>query len=212
MARPSLRVTDSKNLRLSKRAAGGDDYVALVAAARDGDRLALEQLLLKAQEVAYRFSLTICGRADDAEDVMQEALLKTYRYVSRIEHPEAFKSWLYKTVKNVCLMRHRKRVHEPRQVLSLDEFILESGESRGLDVPDRGRNPEELAANAGLRRRLKKALGALPAHFRMIVFLRDMEGLSTRDVAHVTGLSEANVKARLHRARLFLQQRLGRES
>ena len=53
---------------------------------------------MRAQEVAYRFSLLVCGHADDAEDVMQEALLKTYRYVGRIREPEAFRTWLYRTV------------------------------------------------------------------------------------------------------------------
>lgn len=210
MARREPGVTNSSKSRLVKRspAEGDDDYVSLVRAARDGDRLALERLLLKSQEVAYRFSLTVCGHPDDAEDVMQDALLKTYRYVSRIEHPEAFKSWLYRTVKNVCLMRRRRRVDEPRQLLSLEDLVPNREQPLGFDVPDRGRNPEELAVNTGLRRRLKKALRELPARFRMIVFLRDMEGLSTREVAQVTGLSEANVKARLHRARLFLRQRL----
>jgi RNA polymerase sigma-70 factor (ECF subfamily) len=62
--------------------------------------------------------------------------------------------------------------------------------------------------NAGLRARLKKAIAALPAPYRVVMFLRDMEGLSTREVAHVVGTSEANVKQRLHRARLFLRREL----
>jgi RNA polymerase sigma-70 factor (ECF subfamily) len=72
-----------------------------------------------------------------------------------------------------------------------------------------GRDPEQLAGNAALRRRLGKALRTLPASYRVIVFLREMEGLSTREVAEVLGISEDNVKARLHRARLALQKSLG---
>ena len=68
-----------------------------------GDRDAMERLLMRAQEVAYRFSLLVCGHPEDAEDVMQDALLKTYRYVSRIKEPEAFRTWLYTTVRNACL-------------------------------------------------------------------------------------------------------------
>lgn len=189
--------------------ADGGEYAPLVVAAARGERDALETLLMRAQEVAYRFSLTVCGHADDAEDVMQEALIKTYRYVGRIEHPEAFRPWLYRTVRNACLMKRRRRVDEPAHLLSLDELLPTPDTVRTLDVPDPGRNPESLALNASLRRRLKRAMAALPPAFRMVVFLREMEGLSTREVAQVAGISEANVKTRLHRARLMLQQKLG---
>src|SRR5438045_9289097 len=83
-------------------------YAALVRMAATGDRDAMERLLMRAQEVAYRFSLLVCGHPEDAEDVMQDALLKTYQYVSRIEEPEAFRTWLYRTVRNACLMKRRR--------------------------------------------------------------------------------------------------------
>jgi RNA polymerase sigma-70 factor (ECF subfamily) len=206
-------VTKKANVHLGKQATSpvDGDYGPLVVSAARGEREALEALLIRAQEVAYRFSLTVCGHADDAEDVMQEALIKTYRYVGRIRDPQAFKPWLYRTVRNACLMRRRRRVDEPAHLLSLDELLPTPDSIRQLEVPDPGRSPEALAMNAGLRRRLRRALATLPPAFRMIVFLREMEGLSTREVAQVTGLSEANVKTRLHRARLALQQRLGAE-
>jgi RNA polymerase sigma-70 factor (ECF subfamily) len=211
MVRRACAVSTSPNIqhrRSDGRSATDGDYAALVTAAAGGDRDALERLLIRAQEVAYRFSLTVC-QAEDAEDVMQEALLKTYRHVKRIRHPEAFRSWLYRTVRNACFMRHRRRVHEPAGLLSLDEILHPPVGARPIEVPDPGRDPEALAMNATLRRRLRQALGALPPALRMIVFLREMEGLSTREVAQVTRLSEANVKTRLHRARLFLQRQLG---
>ncbi len=164
---------------------------------------------MRAQEVAYRFSLTVCGHAEDAEDVMQEALLKTYRHAATIKEPRAFRSWLYRTVRNACLMRHRRHVDEPRHLLSLDELLpTPDGGHLPIDVADPGRGPEDAVINVRLRRRLKSALGDLPPAFRMVVFLREMEGLSTREVAEVTGLSEANVKTRLHRAHLFLRRAL----
>lgn len=206
-------MTKKAIANLTNRAvvAGENEYAPLVVAAAQGERGALEALLMRAQEVAYRFSLTVCGHADDAEDVMQEALIKTYRYVGRIQHPEAFKPWLYRTVRNACLMRRRRRVDEPTHLLSLDELLPSPDSVRQLDVPDPGRDPEALALNASLRRRLRRALAGLPPAFRLVVFLREMEGLSTREVAEVLRISEANVKTRLHRARLMLQQRLGEE-
>jgi RNA polymerase sigma-70 factor (ECF subfamily) len=185
------------------------DYGRLVRAAASGDRDAMEALLMRAQEVAYRFSVTVCGYVDEAEDVMQEALMKTYRHASRIREPEAFRPWLYRTVRNACLMRRRLRVNEPRALLSLDEVLPSPEGAKALDARDSGKDPEALVMNSRLRRKLNRALRALAPSHRAVVFLREMEGLSTREVAHVLGVTEANVKTRLHRARLFLQKQLG---
>ena len=77
------------------------DYASLVKAAKTGDRDAMEQLLVRAQEAAYRFSLLVCGHLEDAEDVMQDALLKTYHHVGHISEPGAFRTWLSTTVTNM---------------------------------------------------------------------------------------------------------------
>jgi len=184
-----------------------DLYAELVREASSGDPAAMERLLTGVQEVAWRFSVAVCGHADDAEDAMQEALLKTYRYTSSIREPGAFRPWLHRTVKNACLMNRRKRVHEPRHLESLDHARSGADGAR-LDPPDPGRNPEQLAANSRLRTRLQDAMRGLPPSYRAIVFLREMQGLSTRDVAHVMGISEVNVKTRLSRARKALQTAL----
>jgi len=185
------------------------DYPALVRAVRDGDPEAMERLLMRAQEVAWRFSLLVCGGADDAEDAMQEALIKTYRHAARIREPEAFRTWLYRTVRNACLMKRRRRADEPARMLSLDDLMPSLDEGPRVGEPaDRGRLPDDLAINARLRQRLREALAKLPRPFRVVVFLREIEGLSTREVAKVVGISEANVKTRLHRARLFLRREL----
>jgi RNA polymerase sigma-70 factor (ECF subfamily) len=182
-----------------------DEYPGLVRSAATGDPEALDQLLMRAQEVAWRFSTAVCGHADDAEDAMQEALIKTYRYVGRIREPSAFRPWLYRTVRNACLMGRRKKAGEPARLQSLDDVLPGRDGWIRLVATDPGKNPEQLADNAGLRRRLRRAMRRLPGPHRAIVFLREMEGLSTREVAKVMGISEDNVKTRLHRARLQLQ-------
>jgi RNA polymerase sigma-70 factor (ECF subfamily) len=208
----SVTKRDSAHLQRKKPSAArvGDtsDYPGLVRAAAAGDRTAMETLLMRAQEVAYRFSVHVCGRVDEAEDVMQEALLKTYRHASHIREPEAFRPWLYRTVRNACLMRRRRRVDEPSHFVSLDDLLPTPEGLMTLDPPDPGRSPEDAAMNSRLRRRMAKAFRALPPPLRLVVFLREMEGLSTREVANVMKISEANVKTRLHRARLFLRREL----
>lgn len=170
----------------------------------------MEQLLIRAQEVAFRFSLLVCGHAQDAEDVMQDALIRTYRRVATIKDPSAFRTWLYRTVRNACLMKRRRRVGEPAKVESLDEPRAGAdGETTvGRAVASADLGPDDLALNAWLGERLRRAMAKLPPAYRMIVLLREIEGLSTREVAKVTSMSEANVKTRLHRARVMLRESL----
>jgi RNA polymerase sigma-70 factor (ECF subfamily) len=202
-------VTESGISHLSGKGtdAAGEALTDLARRAAAGDRAAMEALLLEAQAVAWRFSRTVCGHAEDAEDAMQESLVQTFRFVSRLRDAEAFRPWLYRTVRNACLMSRRKRVDEPRHVLSLDA-LLPVGGGALPGVQARGANPEQQTENTALRQRLRRALAALPPPFRAVVFLREMEGLSTRETATVLGVSEDTVKARLHRARLVLRREL----
>ncbi len=210
------RVTNSPRPNPLHQEASADpvqeEYASLVRSAAAGDSEALDQLLLRAQEVAWRFSTSVCGHANDAEDAMQEALIKTYRYVARIREPEAFRPWLYRTVRNACLMGRRKKAGEPARLQSLDEVLPGPDGRTRPDAPHPGKNPEQLADNAAIRRRLRKALHSLAGPYRAIVFLRAVEGLSTREVAKVMGMTEDNVKTRLHRARVQLQANLGKDA
>lgn len=185
-------------------------YAQLVRAAASGDADAMERLLMRAQEVAYRFSLLVCGHPEDAEDVMQDALMKTYQYVSRIQEPEAFRTWLYKTVRNACLMKRRRRVDEPAHYVSLEQGgVTDDGELQAVAVPDHGRPQDQQVMDAWIGDRLRRALAALPPPYRAIVVMREVEGLSTREVATILQITEANVKTRLHRARVMMRQELG---
>jgi RNA polymerase sigma-70 factor (ECF subfamily) len=203
-------VTKSHRLHLSDGDPDGRgaEFAALVRKAARGDHAAMEDLLVRAQETAFRFSFLVCGHAEDAEDVMQDALLKTYEHVARIREPEAFRTWLYSTIRNACLMKRRRRVDEPTHHEPIEHDG--NGETGGAhEVADRRMLPDEAAINAWLGRRLRAALNTLHPGYRVIVFLREMEGLSTREVARIAGISEANVKARLHRARVMLREQLG---
>jgi RNA polymerase sigma-70 factor (ECF subfamily) len=166
----------------------------------------MERLLTRAQQVAYRFSARVCGHPEDAEDVMQEALLKTFQHVQRIGDPAAFRTWLYAVVRNACLMKRRRRSGEPAGFVPLDGT---PGEQAPLVVvADRTLPIDEQLVQADADARLREALEQLPAAYRTIVVLRDIEGRSTRDVATITGYSEANVKQRLRRARAMLREQV----
>ena len=203
-------MTESANLHPSNSDTARAHYAGLVRRAAAGDADAMEQLLMKAQEAAYRFSLIVCGHPEDAEDVMQEALIKTFRHVGDIEEPEAFRTWLYRTVRNACLMKRRRRVHEPASHVPLDGVGPAGGAA--LEVPDAGRPADQQLIDSWLGSRLRRALATLDAPLRAIVVLREIEGLPTREVAQILKLSEANVKTRLHRARVRLREHLRRDA
>lgn len=181
-----------------------DEYAGLVRAAASGDPEAMERLLVRAQASAYRFSLMVCGRADDTEDVMQEALVSTYRHARDIRDPEAFRAWLYRTVRNACLLNRRKRVAEPSHLVSLDDQG-HFDDPHVMEPAAHDESPEESLDAAERRALLRRALLRLPGPQREVIVLRDLEGLSTREVANVVGISEDNVKQRLHRARVALR-------
>ena len=204
-----MNVTDSDALHLSRSDAARAQYAEMVRRAAGGDTAAMERLLMRAQEVAYRFSLLVCGHPEDAEDVMQDALLNTYRHVSQIKDPEAFRTWLYQTVRNACLMKRRRRVDEPAHMTSIEQGGVDTdGQRTSMDLPDTQRPADQQLIDGAQSERLRHALSKLSPGYRVIVVLREMEGLSTREVSTITGFSEANVKQRLHRARMMLRRSL----
>lgn len=184
------------------------DYAALVKAAKTGDREAMERLLMRAQEAAYRFSLLVCGHQEDAEDVMQEALLKTYQHVKQISEPDAFRTWLYTTVRNACLMKRRRHIGEPTKFVSIEQSAGEDDRMSVSEVADESLRADQRMIDGWMDARLRAALKELPAPYRTVLVMREIEGLSTKEVATITEVSEANVKTRLHRARLMLRRRL----
>jgi RNA polymerase sigma-70 factor (ECF subfamily) len=203
-----VSVNDPGRLDRLKAENARAEYASLVTRAAAGDRHAMEQLLTRAQEVAFRFSLLVCGHPEDAEDVMQDALLKTYQHVQRIDHPDAFRTWLYTTVRNACLMKRRRRAGEPSHFVSLEHGRPGERTTAAVDVADHTRSVDQRLIDEWVDKRLREALDNLRPEYRMIVVMREIEGLSTREVAAVTGYSEANVKTRLHRARLMLRRHL----
>jgi RNA polymerase sigma-70 factor, ECF subfamily len=178
--------------------AAADRDVALLDRVRAGEAAALDELLGRALGIARRYSAAVCGQAPDRDDAVQEALLQTFRHAHGIREPRAFRSWLYRAVKNACLIGRRRA----------GSRALPSLEDGGVEAVDPSRAADDRLLAAEDRERVRAALAALPASYRETVFLRDFEGLSTREVARVLRISEANVKVRLHRAHAQLRRRL----
>ena len=135
-------------------------------------------------------------------------MTSSVQHVKRISDPDAFRTWLYTTVRNACLMKRRRHVGEPAKFVSIEQGAEGGDGTTAIDVADASRPADQRMIDGWMDARLRAALKELPALHRTVLVMREMEGLSTREVATITGISEANVKTRLHRARLMLRHRL----
>lgn len=175
------------------------------------DPQALEQALELLQSTVFSFSMKVCGQREDAEDTMQEVLVKALPYLPKFASPRALLVWLYKVAKNRCLMSRRKSKFAPKQDMSLDELMPDRHDLARL-AKEGPVNPESLAIRSQQARCLREVIQELPPQYRIILVLRDMEGLTDEEVGDITGLRAGNVRVRLHRARLFVRQKLARQN
>jgi RNA polymerase sigma-70 factor (ECF subfamily) len=174
---------------------------------RQGDDKALEQALALLQNTVYSFSMRVCGQRQDAEDTMQEVLVKSVPYLAKFDSPKALVVWLYKVAKNRCLMSRRTSKFAPKENISLEELMPDRQELERLGG-DSSVNPETVAIRSEEVGRLREAIHKLPPQYRIVLVLRDMEGLTDEEVAEITGLRSGTVRVRLHRARLFVRKEL----
>ena len=159
-------------------------------------------------DLIYRFAHRLCGESEAAKDIVQETFLNAYRGIKGFRGDAQLSTWLYTIASHACMRMRRKRKGEPKRELSLEEFVPTSEGEFHLQVPVEGLSPEQALQNKQLRRILDHAIGTLPAKYRMVLVLRDMEGLSAKEVGAIMRLNERAVKSRLHRARLFVRKEL----
>jgi RNA polymerase sigma-70 factor (ECF subfamily) len=184
-----------------------DDEGALVAAAKGGDITAFETLVGRYERKIFRLAQNITQNKEDAEDVMQEAFLKSYQHLGEFQGNSRFYTWLVRIAVNQALMKLRKR--RPNQV-SLDEEVDTGEDTMPREVEDWGPSPEERYKQSELGGILSTTIAELEPPFRIVFQLRDIEELSTEETAEALGLSIPAVKSRLLRARLKLRQKLNR--
>jgi RNA polymerase sigma-70 factor (ECF subfamily) len=168
----------------------------------------VERALETLQETVYGFGMKACGVREDAEDTAQETLIRLARQLKEFPDARALAVWLYKVARTQCLMSRRKSKFAPAQMLSLDALMPKESGGTAPAVKSREITPEEILLNKELRSKLEDAVLALPKPYRLVLILRDMEQLDTKEVAEVMGISEDTTKMRLHRARVSLRNAL----
>jgi RNA polymerase sigma-70 factor, ECF subfamily len=183
---------------------------ALVRACQRGEPGALDSLVRATYADVYALSRRMLADADDAADATQEVYVRVMRSVLGFRGESAFGTWLHRVTVNVCLtaLKRRSRARTQGTAATQTPFAV-PGDIRGELIAADEAGPDEWVERADLVHRCEAALEELPEDARTVVVLRDVEGLSTGEVATLLGVTENVVKVRLSRAHARLRALVG---
>ena len=184
------------------------DDLALAKQAKQGDHSAFTELVNRYASKIYRTVRHITKNDHDAEDVLQETFLKAYSRLDQFKGDANFYTWLTRIAVNQALMKLRQR--KDGKFLPLDQQVDTDDGSIQRELPSGDADPEQQYEREELRKLLSNGIDSLPESYRVVLVLRDVEGLSTDETAKSLGLSVSAVKSRLLRARLQLRGKLQR--
>jgi RNA polymerase sigma-70 factor (ECF subfamily) len=180
--------------------ANAEESARLLSQAKAGDASAFEQIIIRHERQVLMTALRLLGHLEDAQDAAQEVFLRLYKYLHHFDETREFSPWLYRMTVNVCRDMNRRR--QKGAMLSLDE-MRQSGELEEMT------SPLDLEAAITLteeKRIVAEGLKTLSEKERAALVLRDIEGLSTKEVARILGSSEATVRSQVSTARVKIKK------
>lgn len=175
----------------------------LIERSKNGDVSAFEMLIEAYQKKVFNLAYRIIGNYDDANDIAQEAFIRIFRSISGFRGQSSFSTWIYRITTNVCLDEIRKRKNKSVQYLD-DDIQTDDGEMQRQIISD-DPLPEEIAERKELRAAINDSLGELKEEYRIIITLRDIQGMSYEEIAKVLDCPTGTVKSRINRARQALK-------
>jgi len=179
----------------------------VIARAREGQEQAFAELLRRYKAPVFNLCLRMLKNRDDAEDIAQDVFIKVFAMLDRYDERYAFRSWLFKIAANQCIDFIRKnRV----KLLSLDEPLRYRGEEIERQFPDQGPGPVDKVERKQIGELLMGITEELPPHYRSMIVLRHQEQMSYEEISQVMDLPLGTVKARIHRARAMMKDKLQR--
>lgn len=186
----------------------GDTDLALIAKFRKGCMISFEELVERYETKVNNLAMRLTRNSEDAEEVLQDVFITVYRKIAGFEGKAKFSSWLYRITVNAAFMKLRKRRQE--QNVSLDEMMPHIQNKATGYLSNLSCRGDTNALNNEVREALESAIAKLPDDYRAVFVLRDIDGLSNKEVGEILDLSIPAVKSRLHRSRLMLRRRLRR--
>ena len=177
----------------------------IIKKALSGDHSAQTELVKSHSARIYNLGLRIMRNEEDAEDILQETFITMLHKLQQFSGKSSLYTWLYRIATNIALqkLREKKRLEAKISIHEPDFEAL-----RGSQLKEWPEHLEEKINDEQFRNCLSVAMEDLPENYRAVFVLRDLENLSTKEAAGVLEISEANIKVRLMRARLFLRDKL----
>jgi RNA polymerase sigma-70 factor (ECF subfamily) len=175
----------------------------LIADCLNGQTAAFGELVRRYQDRLYNTVFRLLGRAEDAQDVVQEAFLHAYQSLGSFKGDSRFFTWIYRIAINTAISLKRKQ----RSTISIDARQEQGGTLEPLDMSEYSQ-PEHALAQAEEERLLQDALGRLSPEHRMVLVMKDIEGQKYEEMAEILEVPIGTIRSRLHRARLELRQLL----
>jgi RNA polymerase sigma-70 factor (ECF subfamily) len=184
------------------------DDRTLVRRCLAGDELAYRELVERYQGPVYSVALRMLGRVEDAEDVVQETFVRMFRALDRYDPARPLRARLLTIASRLAIDHWRRRGSRPIPLVTREPGS--AGEEREREIADPGLGPEELAMRSDEERRADPLIHSLPPHYRVVVVMRHLQDMSYEEIAAALQLPLGTVKARIHRARALLKERLER--
>jgi RNA polymerase sigma-70 factor (ECF subfamily) len=185
----------------------------LVRRLKQGDHRAFEEMVRTYQDRIFGLVYRMIGNRQEAEDVAQEVFISVYRNIESYRGDGRLYTWLYRIASNTCKNRLKylktRQFHRGEDLDQTPAAHLQAGQGSAMpslssDVP----GPEAAVEAGRLEKLVQREIGNLEAEHRLLIVLRDIQGLSYQDILKITGLQEGTLKSRLHRARVALKERL----
>jgi len=191
---------------VSRSDPGREEEAALIGRIQSGERELFYELIRPYERRVFVIAFTILRNEADAEDAVQDAFLKAFKYLAQFRFESRFSTWLIQVAINEARLRQRKSHLEIMR--PIEDQMNEDGSYTPRDFTDWREIPSEALERKEIREKLIAALGSLAQKYREVFVLRDVEHMSIGDTAQALGISAGAVKTRLLRARLMLRDLL----
>ena len=173
----------------------------LLQRAKTGDIAAFEQLIVLHEQRVFQTALRLLRNVEDAQDAAQDVFLRLHKHLNSFDEERNFHSWLYRIVINVCRDLNQRR--GKHLAAPLDEATMPAAGAKSASAT---KDPFEIASQLEQRQWIAESLATLSERERVALVLRDLEGLSTAEVARILGTSETTVRSQISTARLKIKK------